>query len=76
MRILNAILYVFWTGCQWQPMPKELLMKSNALSYYMLWDRDSTPEQIHDTHYGSTCVTGGREASVTAAIIDPQIAKA
>ena len=35
---LNTIFYVLWTGCQWQAVPKDLVPKSTAHHYFMLWD--------------------------------------
>ena len=49
--VLNAILYVLSTGCQWQALPKDLPPKSTAHHYFMLWDWDGTLERIHHTLY-------------------------
>jgi transposase len=35
--ILNGILYVLWTGCQWQALPKDLPPKSTVWAYFDLW---------------------------------------
>jgi hypothetical protein len=64
------------TGCQWQPLPKDLPPKSTAHSYFMLWDWDGTLERIHHALYVATRERQGREAIPTAAIIDSQSAKA
>src|ERR1700710_681026 len=74
--VLNAILYVLSTGCQWQALPKDLPPKSTAHHYFMLWDWDGTLERLHHTLYVATREQEGREASPTAAIIDSQSAKA
>jgi transposase len=34
--VLNAILYVLATGCQWTALPKDLAPKSTAHAYFML----------------------------------------
>jgi transposase len=49
--VLNAILYVLSTGCQWQALPKDLPPKSTAHHYFMLWDWDGTLERIHHALY-------------------------
>lgn len=36
--VLNAIFYVLSTGCQWQALPKDLVPKSTAHAYFMLWE--------------------------------------
>lgn len=74
--VLNAILYVLSTGCQWQALPKDLPPKSTAHHYFMLWDWDGTLERIHHALYVAVREQAGREASPSAAIIDSQSAKA
>jgi len=74
--VLNAIFYVLWTGCQWQALPKDLVPKSTAHHYFMLWEWDGTLERIHHALYVAAREQEGREASPTAAIIDSQSAKA
>ncbi|MGZ9082673.1 MAG: transposase, partial [Rhodoplanes sp.] len=49
--VLNAILYVLSTGCQWKALPKDLPPKSTAHHYFMLWDWDGTLERIHHALY-------------------------
>src|ERR1035437_8129223 len=74
--VLNAIFYVLFTGCQWRALPKDLLPKSTAHDYFMLWDWDGTLERIHHALYVAAREQAGREASLTAAIIDSQSGKA
>ena len=74
--VLNTIFYVLWTSCQWQAVPKDLVPKSTAHHYFMLWDWDGTLERIHHGLYVAAREQAGREASPTAAIIDSQSAKA
>jgi len=73
--VLNGILYVLWTGCQWKALPKDFPPKSTVHWYLMLWDWDGTLERIHHVLYVAVCEQEGREASPTAAIIDSQSAK-
>jgi transposase len=74
--IVNAILYVLCTGCQWQALPKDLPPKSTAHYYFLLWEWDGTLERIHHTLYVAVREQAGREASPSAAIIDSQSGKA
>jgi transposase len=74
--VLNAILYVLSTGCQWQALPKDLPPKSTAHHYFMLWDWDGTLERLHHALYVAVREQAGRQASPSAAIIDSQSAKA
>jgi transposase len=74
--VLNAILYVLATGCQWLALPKDLPPKSTAHHYFMLWDWDGTLERIHHALYVAVREQAGREASPSVAIIDSQSGKA
>jgi transposase len=74
--VLNAILYVLATGCQWQALPKDLPPKSTAHHYFMLWDWDGTLERIHHALYVAVREQACREASPSVAIIDSQSGKA
>jgi transposase len=73
--VVNALLYVLWTGCQWKALPKEFPPKSTAHYYFTLWEWDGTLERIHHALYVAVREQEGREASPTAAIIDSQSAK-
>ena len=74
--VLNAILYVLCTGCQWAALPKDLVPKSTAHWYFTLWDWDGTLAKLHHELYVAVREREGREASPTAAIIDSQSGKA
>jgi transposase len=73
--VLNAIFYVFWTGCQWKALPKDLPPRSTVWEYLDLWDWDGTLGRIHHALYVEVREQAGREASPTTAIIDSQTAK-
>ena len=73
--ILNAILYVLGTGCQWRALPKDLPPKSTAHDYLMLWEWDGTLDRIHHELYVLSRELEGREASPTAGAIDSQSVK-
>jgi transposase len=73
--VVNGLLYVLSTGCQWRAIPKDLPPKSTVYDYFDLWDWDGTLDRIHATLYAKCRETAGREASPTAAIIDSQSVK-
>jgi transposase len=54
--VLNAILHVLWTGCQWEALPRDLPPRSTVWDHLDRWDRDGTLERIHHALY-SYCVT-------------------
>src|SRR5215203_4309616 len=46
--VVDAILYVLRTGCQWRFLPKDFPPKSTAWRYFDEWRRNGTLEAIHD----------------------------
>ena len=73
--IVNALMYVLETGCQWRHLPKDFPPKSTVFDYFMRWSHDGTLERFHDALYVRARELEGREASPTAGIIDSQSAK-
>jgi transposase len=73
--VVNAILYVLETGCQWRALPKDLPPKSTVHDYLDLWEWDGTLMRIHHALYVRVREAEGREASPSAAIVDSQSVK-
>jgi transposase len=73
--VVNAIMYVLSTGCQWRALPKDLPPRSTVNDYFRLWDWDGTLARIHHALYVACREAAGREASPTAAVIDSQSVK-
>ena len=73
--VVNGVLYVLSTGCQWAALPKDLPPRSTVNDYFRLWDWDGTLDRIHHELYVRCRDQAGREASPTAAIIDSQSVK-
>jgi len=73
--VVNALLYVLSTGCQWRAIPKDLPPRSTVYGYFDLWDWDGTLDRMHYALYVKCRETMGREASPTAAVIDSQSVK-
>jgi len=73
--VLNGMMYILSTGCQWHAMPKGLPPKSTVHDYFDRWRYDRTLESIHHTLYVKCREQMGREASPTAAVIDSQSVK-
>jgi transposase len=73
--IINAILYVLSTGCQWRAIPKDLPPRSTVHDYFDLWVYDGTLDRIHFALYVKCRDLAERDASPTAAIIDSQSVK-
>ena len=73
--VVNGLMYVLSTGCQWRAIPKDLPPRSTVHGYLDLWNWDGTLERIHHTLYVKCREQAGREASPTAGIIDSQSVK-
>ena len=73
--VMNGIMYVLSTGCQWRAVPKDLPARSTLFDYLNLWSWDGTLDRIHHALYEECREQGDREASPTAAIIDSQSVK-
>ena len=68
--IVNGIMYVLSTGCQWRYVPKDLPPKSTLFDYLDLWNYDGTLERLHHALYVECREKMGRQASPTACVID------
>jgi len=73
--VVNGIMYVLSTGCQWAALPKDLPPRSTVNDYFRRWDWDGTLARIHHALYVQCREQAGREASPTVAIIDSQSVK-
>src|ERR687883_355966 len=74
--VMNGLLYVLETGCQWRHLPRDLPPRSTVHSYLQRWDWDGTLEAVHQQLYVACRERAGKEASPTAAILDSQSVKA
>jgi transposase len=73
--VVNGLMYVLSTGCQWRAIPKDLPPRSTLYDYFDLWGWDGTLERIHQALYVKCREAAAREASPTTAIIDSQSGK-
>ena len=73
--VVNGLMYVLSTGCQWRAIPKDLPPRSTIYDYFDLWTWDGTIQRIHHELYVLCRERAEREASPSAAIIDSQSVK-
>lgn len=73
--ILNAILYLLRTGCQWRMLPAEFPPPSTIYHHFGTWKRDGRLEHINTALRERVRTEAGRSPTPTAAIIDSQSAK-
>ena len=70
--VVNGVMYVLSTGCQWRYIPKDLPPRSTVNGYFCLWGWDGTLEKIHHALYVKCREQAEREASPTGCVIDSQ----
>ena len=73
--VINGVMYILSTGCQWRALPKDLPPRSTVHDYLGLWNWDGTLDRIHHALYLKCREKAAREASPTACIIDSQSVK-
>ncbi|MGO9720212.1 MAG: IS5 family transposase [Methylocella sp.] len=73
--VMNGVMYVLSTGCQWRYIPKDLPPRSTVNGYFCLWGYDGTLEKMHHALYVKCREQDECEASPTACIVDSQSVK-
>lgn len=73
--VINSILYLVRTGCQWGMLPHDLLPKSTAYQYFAAWRDDGTWQRMMDALRAQIRTAEGRASSPSAASIDSQSIK-
>ena len=71
-RIINAILYVVRTGCQWRMLPKNFPNWSTVYGSFWRWRNQGTWQKIHDALRAKTRRAVGKKSTPTVAIVDSQ----
>lgn len=73
--VVNAMLYVLKTGCQWSNLPKEFPAYQSVYYHFRKWCRDGTWEQVNRALVYERRRKAGRCPHPSAAIIDSQSVK-
>lgn len=73
--VVNAILYVLTTGCQWRALGKDFPPRSTVQGYFYRWRDDGTWHCINRALVRLAREAVGRHAMPSAGIIDSQSAK-
>jgi putative transposase len=73
--VVNAILYVNRTGCQWRALPHDFPHWKTVYNTFWRWRKDGVWQRINDTLRERVRGAEGKKKTPTAAIIDSQSVK-
>jgi putative transposase len=73
--VVNAILYILATGCQWRALPKDFPPRSTVQGYFYRWRDDKTWHWVNNALVKRIRQTVGRKPVPSAGIIDSQSVK-
>ncbi|WP_424600676.1 IS5 family transposase, partial [Bradyrhizobium sp.] len=73
--VMDGVMYILSTGCQWRYLPKDFPPRSTVHNYFVWWQCDGVLDRIHHALYVECRERAEREASPTACIIDSQSVK-
>ena len=73
--VLNTLLYLNRSGCQWEMLPHDLLPKSSVYDYFAQWRDDGTWPKILTALRERGRREAGREPTPSAVCIDSQSVK-
>src|SRR5512133_1054209 len=74
--VLDAILYIARTGCQWRMLPNDFPPFTTVQGYFYDWRDSGLFEKINFELLLQARDTAGREPSPSAGVIDSQSVKA
>jgi putative transposase len=73
--VVNAILYLLVTGCQWRMLPKEYPNHNSVYHHFRRWSLEGVWEQINTVLREQVREQAGRQAQPSAASVDSQSVK-
>jgi transposase len=73
--VINAILYIASTDCQWRQLPKDFPPYSTVQGYCYAWSRGGIFASLNYSLVMASREAVGREASPTAGVIESQSVK-
>jgi|ERR1019366_2396181 transposase len=74
-RVVNALLYVVKTGCQWRQLPANFPPWKAVHEQFRRWRDDGVWEQVSQTLRRTGRLAQGRKAEPTLAVLDSQSVK-
>jgi putative transposase len=73
--VINAILYVVRTGCQWRMLPKDFPKWKSVYTVFWRWRQSGLWKEIHDKLREEVRRKSDKKSTPTVAIIDSQSVK-
>jgi len=70
--VVDAILYLLWSGCPWRALPKDFPPYSTVQRYFYRWRDEGLWERINLALVARARQQAGRERVPSAGIIDSQ----
>ena len=70
--LVNAMLYVLRSGCQWRMLPHEYPPHGTVFYHFRQWRRTGLWERINQALREQVRVEAGREAQPSAGVVDSQ----
>src|SRR5262249_60441635 len=74
--VVNGILYVNRTGCQWRQLPKDYPPWSTCYDYFRKWRRAGVWQRVNDALRARVRREAGRKRAPKTPALDSQSAKA
>jgi transposase len=73
--VVNALVYLLSSGCQWRLLPRDFPPRSTVQGYFHRWRDNGTWARINHHLLMAASVAAGRQASPSAGVIDSQSVK-
>jgi len=73
--VIDAILYVNCTGCQWRALPHDFPPWKTVYNTFWQWRNDGVWENVHDKLRGQVRQSEEKKKTPTAAVIDSKTVK-
>ena len=67
--VVDGLMHILGTGCQWAAIPRDLAPRSTVHDYFARWNWDGSLGRVHHALYVRCREQVGREASPTAGIV-------
>jgi putative transposase len=74
-QVVNAIVFLIFSGCQWRMLPKDFPKWQTVYYYFAKWKKDGTWFRLHETLRTQERIRQGKNKHPTAGAADSQSVK-